>query len=276
MDDDIEEGFDAGEWNNIPPDAAPAAMIGLFVKQLNAKLADEYRNQVTRIAELEKINNELSGDSYHSMPTGHGHDSAEVRTHIGELMDDTPRADERAETYLRRVIDDGITSRADCDAKDARIAELEAALSQVDNQREVFFRQKQEAEAQLAAKAIDLKAANAADIWFGKAKNMEAQLAEARARIDALESAQIDYEFQLAEAKSALSAMEAQRSGHDARCYYCNEPCNSLAGNPGLWPIPLCHEDEPGVVKYHHIGCVSERLARIASLEKSVTMRGMR
>ena len=38
------------------------------------------------------------------------------------------RADERAETYLRRVIDDGITSRADCDAKDARIAELEGNM----------------------------------------------------------------------------------------------------------------------------------------------------
>ena len=48
--------------------------------------------------------------------------------------------------------------------------------------------------------------------------------------------------------------------GHEQPCYFCGEQCNSLAGNPSLWPIPLCHSDEPGVVKAHHIGCVSERL----------------
>lgn len=48
--------------------------------------------------------------------------------------------------------------------------------------------------------------------------------------------------------------------GHDEPCYYCGEPCSSVAANPGRWPIPLCHADEPGKVKWHHIGCVSERL----------------
>jgi len=48
--------------------------------------------------------------------------------------------------------------------------------------------------------------------------------------------------------------------GHDEPCYYCGEYCNSLAGNPSLWPVALCHTDEPGVVKWHHTGCVSERL----------------
>lgn len=48
--------------------------------------------------------------------------------------------------------------------------------------------------------------------------------------------------------------------GHDAPCYYCGKPTNSWAANPGQWPIPLCHADEPGVVKRHHIDCVSERL----------------
>lgn len=43
-------------------------------------------------------------------------------------------------------------------------------------------------------------------------------------------------------------------------CYYCKEPCNALAGNPEKWPIPLCHRDDPGQVKWHHIGCVTERL----------------
>lgn len=43
-------------------------------------------------------------------------------------------------------------------------------------------------------------------------------------------------------------------------CYYCHKPINNLSGNPNEWGIPLCHKDEPGKVKDHHIGCVSERL----------------
>ena len=48
--------------------------------------------------------------------------------------------------------------------------------------------------------------------------------------------------------------------GQERQCYYCNEPCDSFSGNPSRWPIPLCHADDPGRVKWHHIGCVSERL----------------
>lgn len=47
------------------------------------------------------------------------------------------------------------------------------------------------------------------------------------------------------------------KEGHEQLCYYCGKPCNSLHGNPNLWPIPLCHPNEPGVVKWHHIGCIS-------------------
>lgn len=48
--------------------------------------------------------------------------------------------------------------------------------------------------------------------------------------------------------------------GHDEECYYCHDKCNSFAGNPSLWPVGLCHSDEPGRLKWHHTGCVSERL----------------
>jgi hypothetical protein len=48
--------------------------------------------------------------------------------------------------------------------------------------------------------------------------------------------------------------------GHNEPCYFCGRACNALAGNPGEWPIPLCHADEPGVVKWHHTSCVQERL----------------
>lgn len=53
--------------------------------------------------------------------------------------------------------------------------------------------------------------------------------------------------------------------GHNAPCYYCGEPCNTLAGNPGEWPIPLCHRDDPGRVKWHHSRCVHERLIENAT-----------
>lgn len=46
----------------------------------------------------------------------------------------------------------------------------------------------------------------------------------------------------------------------DGPCYYCMKPTNSLAGNPSQWPLLFCHADDPGKVKPHHVGCVSERL----------------
>lgn len=60
--------------------------------------------------------------------------------------------------------------------------------------------------------------------------------------------------------RDELGAEQGEPEGHGAPCHYCGEPCNSYAGNPGLWPIPLCHADAPGVVKWHHTSCVSERL----------------
>lgn len=60
----------------------------------------------------------------------------------------------------------------------------------------------------------------------------------------------------------AKHAKPSNIEGHDQPCYYCKEPCNGFAGNPSLWPIPLSHNDEPGKAKWHHVGCVSERLQR--------------
>lgn len=51
-----------------------------------------------------------------------------------------------------------------------------------------------------------------------------------------------------------------QPEGHGKPCHYCGEPCDALIGNPNRWPIPLCHRDDPGRVKWHHIGCVTDRL----------------
>lgn len=83
-----------------------------------------------------------------------------------------------------------------------------------------------------------------------------------------LESCTLERETIALRAELEAVRGQAPMSGHEAACYYCGKPCNSLAANPGQWPIPLCHEDEPGKVKWHHTGCVSERL-KARSAERS-------
>lgn len=48
--------------------------------------------------------------------------------------------------------------------------------------------------------------------------------------------------------------------GHNEPCFFCGEPTNKLAANPSKWPLAFCHRSEPGVVKWHHVGCVTKRL----------------
>ena len=66
-------------------------------------------------------------------------------------------------------------------------------------------------------------------------------------------------------AETELAAL--RQGGHNMLCYYCKVPINNLAGNPGLWCVMLCHEDEPGVNKPHHSACVMERLQRLEAAE---------
>ena len=54
---------------------------------------------------------------------------------------------------------------------------------------------------------------------------------------------------------------------NEKNCYYCGVVCNDYSCNPSDWSIPLCHSDEPGKVKYHHIGCVSKRLEKLRQIE---------
>jgi hypothetical protein len=56
--------------------------------------------------------------------------------------------------------------------------------------------------------------------------------------------------------------------GKGELCYYCGKPCCPQSANPSRWPIALSHPSEPGVVKWHHEGCVSERLIALESLVK--------
>jgi hypothetical protein len=43
--------------------------------------------------------------------------------------------------------------------------------------------------------------------------------------------------------------------GEGEPCYYCGEKISSFDARGG--PVPLCHADEPGVVKWHHMTCAS-------------------
>lgn len=60
----------------------------------------------------------------------------------------------------------------------------------------------------------------------------------------------------------ALRSLAAPQvpEGHNEPCYYCGEPCDSVAGDPSRWPLGFPHADDPGVVKYQHVGCVVSRL----------------
>lgn len=46
----------------------------------------------------------------------------------------------------------------------------------------------------------------------------------------------------------------------DGLCYYCGKMTSSIAGNPSEWPLMFCHSDEPGKMKHHHTGCVTQLL----------------
>ena len=48
------------------------------------------------------------------------------------------------------------------------------------------------------------------------------------------------------------------RKASDGPCFYCERPTNSLAGDPGQWPLHFSLED--GIAKVFHVECVTERL----------------
>ena len=62
---------------------------------------------------------------------------------------------------------------------------------------------------------------------------------------------------------SRSKSVATVETGHGQLCYYCKNPCNVWSASPSQWPIPLCHEDDPGRVKWHHTGCISSRLIEL-------------
>lgn len=47
----------------------------------------------------------------------------------------------------------------------------------------------------------------------------------------------------------------------DGECFYCGEKTESLAGDPGRWPLQFCHPDGTGISRFHHTRCVTDRLS---------------
>lgn len=69
----------------------------------------------------------------------------------------------------------------------------------------------------------------------------------------------------VAELERVIKSHQGAQFGDESPCYFCGEPVNGLHGNPNLWPLYFCHEDDPGVAKPHHTGCVTDRLTELAA-----------
>lgn len=52
-------------------------------------------------------------------------------------------------------------------------------------------------------------------------------------------------------------------------CYYCNKSIVNISANPSEWGLGFCHKEYPGVVKQHHVGCVTQRLKDFEKLKKT-------
>jgi len=74
-------------------------------------------------------------------------------------------------------------------------------------------------------------------------------------------------EKELAELLQALGEAESVRGIADSPCYFCGQPTNCLAGDPGLWPVSLPTPDRSGVTQTHHVACVCERLHKLTKAE---------
>jgi len=68
--------------------------------------------------------------------------------------------------------------------------------------------------------------------------------------------------------------LEARLTIEDGDCYYCGKPTESIgAANPGLWPVFLCHTDDPGRPKPHHVKCIDERLRELDRLRAAIAVK---
>jgi len=91
--------------------------------------------------------------------------------------------------------------------------------------------------------------------------HLKKRLAEAQAVIVGAVNELDDRSETIARLMAERDELASRGHFHDEPCYFCKKPINSFAANPGLWGVPLCHAEEPGKVKAHHIDCVHDRLS---------------
>jgi hypothetical protein len=63
--------------------------------------------------------------------------------------------------------------------------------------------------------------------------------------------------------------------GHEQPCSYCQEPCDNFSAMPSRWSLYFPDPDQmgTGLGRYHHMGCVVERMAALtAQAERIVEM----
>lgn len=78
----------------------------------------------------------------------------------------------------------------------------------------------------------------------------DAVFAEVRRLLHARDAVLRERDAEIERLRAALPV-----NGHLDPCVICGEPCNSLAGNPSLWPVRLGNDG------WRHIGCVNRLLA---------------
>jgi len=126
--------------------------------------------------------------------------------------------------------------------------------------------------------------ANLVDLLDAKDAALSAlreQLAAAERRAELLAESVKREEAHGCELSSAIAVVARERDtalarvrelsealpGHGEPCFYCSEPCDALAGNPGRWPISFAQPDGTGVCRTHHSACVVKRLSRAEAAE---------
>lgn len=92
-----------------------------------------------------------------------------------------------------------------------------------------------------------------------------------------LEGGAIDSLASLLERRERVAVEVALRSreSHGQPCYYCGKPTDDLAGDPGQWGVGLSHMDAPGVLKWHHAGCMAERLVNRTTIERAARIKAL-
>lgn len=51
-------------------------------------------------------------------------------------------------------------------------------------------------------------------------------------------------------------------AGHGKTCAFCGEKCSVIHAKPSRWPVAFTHPGDNGVVRWHHIGCVQDKIFR--------------